>query len=756
MVSKVEALRVVGQPVARKDGRDIVTGNVLYGADITLPGLLHGFIVRSAVPSGKIARIDVERARAAPGVKAVLTAADVPSERFGYGVKDELSFASEKIRYAGEPIAAVAATDEQAAEAAARLIEIDYEETRGTFDVLDAIRADAPLVHEDMAGYEPNRLVTREWKPRANTNIVHRTEFARGDTERAFREAEHVFEDTFRTKRVHHGYMEPHACVARVEGDKITVWTSTQKAFIVRATLADIFGVPEGSIRIICTKIGGGFGGKNGVRLEHYAVALALNSGRPVRVVMRRGEEFTASAGSVPAAIVLKTSVARDGTITARQAEFFWDCGAYTDGLPASNRALKDAAGPYRIPNIHVTSNLVYTNTMRGCPFRGLGVPEATWAGESQMDMIAHRLGLDPVEFRMRNLLDDGDVSPNGDVVDGVMAKECLRRAADEIGYGKAGARDGDHAIGLSMVYKTPTGAGGSSSAVVSIQRDGSVQVLVGSSDVGGGMETAVAQIAAEELGVEVGDVGVASADTATVPFDHGTYSSRVLVSTGTAVLRAAADARAELLKVAGEILDEEPASLTFRQKKIYRRSGAEAATVEAIFRDRRCRRKNIVATASFVDDGQKSGWRFGAQAVEVALDRETGGIEVLRVISVHDVGKAVNPPLVVGQLEGGIVMGLGYALAEELSLDDGRILNTDFSDYAMPFAEQVPPIKTILLESPLADGPFGAKGVGEIGLFAVAPAIGNALHNACGVRMTELPMRPDRVLAALEAAARR
>jgi xanthine dehydrogenase molybdenum-binding subunit len=306
------------------------------------------------------------------------------------------------------------------------------------------------------------------------------------------------------------------------------------------------------------------------------------------------------------------------------------------------------------------------------------------------------------------------------------------------------------------MVYKTPTGAGGSSSAVVSIQRDGSVQVLVGSSDVGGGMETAVAQIAAEELGVEVGDVGVASADTATVPFDHGTYSSRVLVSTGTAVLRAAADARAELLKVAGEILDEEPASLTLRQKKIYRRSGAEAATVEAIFRDRRCRRKNIVATASFVDDGQKSGWRFGAQAVEVALDRETGGIEVLRVISVHDVGKAVNPPLVVGQLEGGIVMGLGYALAEELSLDDGRILNTDFSDYAMPFAEQVPPIKTILLESPLADGPFGAKGVGEIGLFAVAPAIGNALHNACGVRMTELPMRPDRVLAALEAAARR
>lgn len=754
MDTKVEALRVVGQPVARKDGRDIVTGNVLYGADVTLPGLLHGVIVRSAIPTGKITRIDVERARAVPGVKAVLTAADVPSERFGYGVKDELIFAAGKVRYAAEPVAAVAASDEQAAEEAARLVDIEYEPAPGTFDVLDAIRADAPLVHEEMAGYEPNRLVTREWKPRPNTNVVHHNEFARGDVERGFREAEHVFEDTFRTRRVHHGYMEPHACVARVEGDKITVWTSTQKAFIVRATLADIFGLPEGSIRVICTKIGGGFGGKNGVRLEHYAVALALKTGRPVRVVMRRGEEFTASAGSVPAAIVLKTGIGRDGTITARQAEFFWDCGAYTDGLPASNRALKDAAGPYRIPHLRVTSSLVYTNTMRGCPFRGLGVPEAIWAGESQMDMIAHRLGLDPVEFRMRNLLDEGDVSPNGDVVDGVTAKECLRRAVDEIGYRKAGASDGDRAIGLSMVYKTPTGAGGSSSAVVSIQRDGSVQVLVGSSDVGGGMETALAQIAAEELGIEVSDVGVASADTSTVPFDHGTYSSRVLVSSGMAVLRAAADARAELLKVAGEILGEDPASLALRQKKIYRRSGAEAATVEAIFRDRRCRQKNIVATTSVVDDGQKSGWRFGAQALEIALDRETGRIEVLRVVSVHDVGKAVNPPLVVGQIEGGVVMGLGYALAEELALDDGRILNTDFSDYAVPFAEQVPPIKTILLESPLAEGPFGAKGIGEIGLFAVAPAIANALQNVGGIRMTELPMRPDKVLAALEAPA--
>jgi CO/xanthine dehydrogenase Mo-binding subunit len=748
----MEALRIVGQPVARKDGLDIVTGNVVYGVDVTFPGMLHGVIVRSSIASGKMIRMDASRAKALAGVKAVITAADVPEGRFGYGIKDERIFAADRVRYAGEPVAAIAAVDEQAAEEAARLVEVEYQPTSGVFDVLEATRDGAPLVHEDMGSYEPNRLVTREWKPRPKTNVVHQTEFSRGDVEQGFRDAEQVFEDTFRTKRVHHCYMEPHGCAAKVEGDKITVWTSTQKAFIVRATLAEIFGVPEGSVRVVCTKVGGGFGGKNGVRLEHYAVALALKTGRPVKVVMRRNEEFAASAGSVPAAIIMKTGVKRDGTITARETRFFWDCGAYTDGLPASNRALKDAAGAYKIPHIQVTSSLVYTNTMRGCPFRGLGVPEAIWAGESQIDMIAHRLGLDPVEFRMKNLLDDNDVAPTGDLLEDVSAKECLRRAVAAIGYDRSNAKKADHGIGISMIYKSPTGAGGLSSAVVSINRDGSIQVFVGSSDVGGGMETSLAQIAAEELGVELADVSVASADTSLVPFDHGTYSSRVLVSSGMAVLGAAQDARSQLLKVAGQILGEDPASLLLRQKKICLRSGIEAATVEEVFRDARCREKTITATSSVIDDGKKSGWRFGAQAVELRVDRETGKIEVLRVVSVHDVGKAVNPPLVIGQVEGGVVMGLGYALTEELQLDDGQIINAEFSDYGIPVAQQVPPIQTILLESPLPAGPFGAKGIGEIGLFAIAPAVANALQNACGVRITELPMRPEKVLAALEA----
>ena len=751
MDTKIEALRVVGQPVPRKDGVDIVTGNVVYGADISLPGMLHGRLVRSAVASGKVMGVDASRAKALAGVKTVVTAADLPRTRFGYGIKDEQLFAEAKIRYAGEPIAAVAAVDEETAEEAARLVEVEYEDMPGVFDVLEAVKEGAPLVHEELGSYEPNRLVTREWNPSAGTNVLHRIEMSRGDVEAGFREADHVFEDTFRTRRVHHCYLEPHACVTKVEAGKITVWTATQRVFIVRAILAEIFGVPEASVRVICTKVGGGFGGKNAVRLEQYAVALAMKSGRPVKMVMRRDEEFTASAGSVPAVIVMKTGVKHDGKMTVREVRFLWDCGAYSDGLPASNRAIKDGAGPYKIPHLRVTSSLVYTNTMRGCPFRGLGVPESIWAGESQIDMIAHRLGLDPVDFRMKNLLEDGDAAPTGEIQDRVAAKECLKRVVSASGYEKQRNGKAGRAIGISMIYKSPTGAGGGSSAVVTLNRDGSIHLLIGSTDVGGGMETVLAQLAAEEFGVDMADVTVLSADTSVVPFDYGTYSSRVAVSSGLAVLQAAAEARRQFLETAGAILGEEPSALILREKQIFRRAGAKGIPIEEIFRDPRCRQKNFTANGSASEDGKKGGWSFGAQAVEIEVDRETGEVKVLRVVSAHDLGKAINPPLAVGQVEGGVVMGLGYALSEELRTEEGRIVNPSFADYAIPFAVQTPPIETILVESPSPVGPFGAKGIGELGLFGIAPAVANALQNACGVRITELPMRPDKVLAALE-----
>jgi CO/xanthine dehydrogenase Mo-binding subunit len=749
----VESLRVVGQALPRKDAGNIVTGNVLYGVDASLPGMLHARVVRSSIASGRITRLDVSKAKSLPGVKAVITAEHVPAIRFGYGIKDETIFASNTIRYAGEAVAAVAAVDEDAAEEAARLVDVEYEETPGVFDVLEAIKDGAPLVHPEMASYEPNSTITRGWKPRPGTNILHEVESGRGNVEAGFAEADHVFEDTFRTRRVQHCYLEPHGCVAKVEGDTVTVWTSTQKAFIVRSALAGIFSLPESSIRVICTKIGGGFGGKNGIRLEHYVVALAMKTGRPVKMVMRRTEEFTSSAGSVPATIMIKTGVKRDGTITARQVRFLWDCGAYSEGLPASNRAVHDAAGPYKVPHLQVTSTLIYTNTMRGCPFRGLGCPESIWAGESQIDMIAQRLNLDPIELRMKNLVEDGDraATPDGEILEGVMAKESLRRVVEEMASGSESTSGRTRGIGISMVYKSPTSAGGAvSSAAVSLNRDGSVHVHIGSSDVGGGMETILAQMVAEVFGLEISDVHVVSGDTALVPFDHGTYSSRVTVSSGLAVLRAAEEIKYRFLETAGQVLDEDPARLMVRSKKVLNIAGSREVPIEEILNSRRSVQKSLTATGFATEDGKK-GWRFGAQGVELEIDSETGTIDVLRVVTAVDVGKAVNPPLVEGQLEGGVVMGLGYALHEELFLDEGKTINPTFSDYRIPFAEQIPPMQLILLESPLAEGPFGAKGIGELGLFAIAPAIANAVRQAVGVRITELPMTPERVLDALE-----
>ena len=742
----MEALRVVGQPLPRKDGGDIVTGNVFYGADVSFPGLLHGRVIRSVIASGTVIGLDVSSAKKLPGVKAVITAEDVPATRFGYGIKDETVFAK-RIRYVGEVLGAVAATTEDTANEAVKLVEVNYEETPGVFDVLKAVKEGAPLVHEEMENYHSNSTIASAWKPRFGTNILHEVEAGRGDVERGLAEADHVFEDTFTTRRVHHCYLEPHACVAKIEGDTITVWTSTQKAFIVRSALAEIFHLPESSVRVICTKVGGGFGGKNGIRLEHYAVALALKTGRPVKMVMRRDEEFASSAGSVPATIIMKTGVKRDGTITARKVRFIWDCGAYSEGLPAANRAINDGAGPYKIPHLKVTSTLVYTNTMRGCPFRGLGCPESTWAGESQMDMIAHRMGLDPVEFRMKNLVEDGDraATPEGEVLEGVLAKECLRRVVEEIGA----SSDGGCGVGIAMVYKSPTSMSGAvSSATVSLHRDGSLDLFIGSSDVGGGMETVLAQMVAEVFGVEVSDVNVVSGDTALVPFDHGTYSSRATVSSGLATIRAAEEIKNRFLEIAGKVLDEDPRRLMIRGKSVLRTTDGTGVPVAEVFKSPRSQQKSLTATGFANEDGKK-GWRFGAQGVKVAVDLETGMIRALKIISAYDVGKAVNPPLVEGQLEGGAVMGLGYALSEEILLDEGKTLNSTFSEYRIPFAEEIPPIQLILLESPLSTGPFGAKGIGELGIFGIAPAIANAVENAIGVRMTELPMSPERILEA-------
>jgi carbon-monoxide dehydrogenase large subunit len=755
----VTRFKVIGQSLPRLDGNETVTGSATYAVDVLLPGTLHAKLFRSFLPHAKIRRLDVSRARAVRGVAAVLTAADVPRKRFGFTVQDEELLASEKVRYAGDVIAAVAAENEASAEAALSAIECDYDELPAALTADDALKENAPLVHDNLDSYRLNDLLARSWHPIAGTNIAHQAVYAKGDVDRGFAEADEIFEDVFRAQQVQHCSLEPHAVVASWDGQRLTLWTSTQKVFLVRSGLADLFDLPENKIRVIGSKIGAGFGGKNAMRLEPYAAALALKTGRPVRLINSRAEEFAASAGSVPASVRVKTGVKRDGTITARAMEFIWDTGAYAEGLPGSNRALKDGVGPYQIPHLRVTSTLVYTNKVRGCPFRGLGIPEAVWAGESQMDIIAAKLGLDPVELRLKNCLDTGAETPAGDRAQQIALRECLLQVSKELERWKKSA-PANHGFGVALIHKSPTTSAASSKAHVRFAAAGKIDLMIGATDVGGGTGTSLGQIAAEALGVAPDDIRVIIADTDLTPFDHGTYSSRVTAYVGAAVKRAAEDARGQLLELAAQRWKISPDKLRAADRKVIG-PGGRCMTFEDVMENANVR--EIAGTGSFESKrswaGDKSaekegstsaGWPFGAQLVEVEVDRETGVIKPVRVASAHDVGKAINPMAVTGQIQGGIAMGLGYALFEGLQFEEGRVTNASFSDYKIAGARDMPAATPIIVEKPYASEPYGAKGVGEMSVFGIAPAIANAVASLTGVRIKDLPLSAEKMFAAL------
>ncbi len=752
--------KVIGKPYPRLDGPETVTGRAAYTVDVVLPSMLHGKLFRSSVPHAKIQRLDVSRAGGLAGVMAVLTAADVPRKRFGFTVQDEEILASNKVRYVGDVIAAVAALDEETAEQAIGLIDCEYEELPAAFGIDDALKENAPLIHEDLASYRLNSSLARDWHPVAGTNIAHQAIYSKGNIDIGFAEADEVFDDTFRSQQVQHCSLEPHAVVAHWDKNLLTVWTSTQKVFLVRSGLAALFDLAESQIRVIGAKVGAGFGGKNSMRLEPCAAALALKTGRPVRLVNSRAEEFAAAAGSVPATVRVRTGVKRDGTITARAMDFTWDTGAYAEGLPGSNRALKDGVGPYKIPHIRVTSTLVYTNKLRGCPFRGLGIPEAVWAVESQMDIISEKLGIDPVDIRLKNCLDQGDETPAGDRANHIALRDCLLKVAAELRRWKKRAPS-NHGFGVALLHKSPTTSAASSNARVRIGADGKVQLAIGATDVGGGTGTSLGQIAAEELGVSLNEIHVVIADTELTPFDHGTYSSRVTPYVGAAVKRAATDARRQLLQAAARLWNRSPESLRFADNKVTAKGGRSLTFAEII---EKSHITEIIGLGSIESkrlwagdpSGNRKGftapgWPFGAQAVEVEVDRETGVVTLIRVASAHDVGRAINPMALTSQIQGGIMMGVGYALWEGLLVEGGNITNGSFADYKIATARDIPDAIPIIVEKNYAAEPYGAKGVGEMAVFGIAPALANAVARTVGVRIKELPMSAEKLLEQLK-----
>ena len=753
-----ERLTVVGRSVPRLDAREKVTGGARYVSDFALPGMAHARLWRSPVPHARLLSVDTRRAASAPGVLAVCAAADLPGRTLYYGAafKDQPMLAHEVIRYAGEPVVAVVAESERQAEAALALLEVSYEELPAVTTAEAALAPGAPLLHTRMEAAGHFRDLAG-LTPVPGTNICQRARFTRGDVAQGFAEADLVLEDTFHYPALSHHALEPHCAVARAEADGITVWAGTQHPFPVRKELAEMFGLPQAHVQVVVPLMGGAFGGKCYTKIEPLTVALALKVCRPVRLALG-AEESARTITRHGVTCRIKTGVKRDGTLVARECQVTLDTGAYADiGPRVATKAGYRAAGPYRIAHLALESLCVYTNNVPAGAYRGYGVPQITWASESQMDLIAERLGLDPLELRLKNLLKRGEEYVAGDTpLDGDL-DEGLRQAATAIGWPGAG---GGRATGLACAMKDGGGTHTVSTAIVRIHADGSVTLLAGSVEAGQGARTALAQIAAETLGVPLASVIVGVPDTSVTPFDQGTSASRSTTAMGLAVQGAARDARRQLLELAGGVLGAEPAQLALRDGKVTH--GERTLSVgEVISTHFGLVGGEVAGVGEFVPGrwaGSLGGatlfWETGMGAAEIEVDRETGEITVARYVSVADIGQAINPRECEAQDEGAAMQGLGPALFEARAVEGGQLLNPSLVDYRLPtFADLPGELTSMLIENGDGPGPFGAKGVGESGTFCVAPAIGNALARATGVRVRELPMTPERVWRALREA---
>ncbi|MBI2880516.1 MAG: molybdopterin-dependent oxidoreductase [Candidatus Tectomicrobia bacterium] len=772
-------LRWVGKSVTREDGVDKATGLGVFASDVYLPNMLHGKYHRSQLPHAKILHIDTSRALKVPGVKAVLTAEDCPKDEngslYGFGafMFDYTILAHKKVRFVSEPIAVVAATDEDAAEEAAGLIEVDYEELPAVFDPLEAMEPGAPIIHEDLGRY---RLVPG-FNPIRYGNVATRVKFAMGDVEKGLQEAPHVFENEYRTVTNHQSYMEPHAAVAQAHrGGRVTVWTSTQTVSEVRRELADALRIPASQIRVIAPYVGGGFGGKLDMRVEPHAVLLARKTGRPVRIVLTREEELSSGHPRHPFLLRYKTGVMKDGRIHARDIRVIADSGAYAhQGVGVLGASSIHARGPYHIPHVRVDASLVYTNKLPFGGYRGYGGPQVSFAGESQLEEIARALGLDPIEIRMKNAVSEGHLYVTGQPVSHTAIRETLRRAAESAGWDwkrrkKPRREPGDpkKRYGVGVACMQHVSAIFSSGALIKMEEDGGITVLAGGTEIGGGQRTVLSQIAAEGLGVPYEKVSIVTSDTLTTPYDWSTDASRTTYNIGNAILRACGEVKEQFLKIAGSLLEADPKDLVMDNGEVHVQSAP----------DRRASYHDVVMYGLYVDGGVILGkgsffdppkfdppedvrlegikfppfpaYIFGAQIAEVEVDTETGRVQVKALHSAHDVGRAINPAGCEGQIEGAVSIGVGWLLSEEMAFENGVVTNPTWLDYKLPTTLDIPKIYPLLVEEADPTGPFGAKGIGEPALIPTAAAVANAIDDAVGVRMSDMPFTADRVYAAL------
>ena len=758
----------VGASPARLEAGDKATGHARYVDDIHPPGMLVGAIATSPHAHARILGYRLDAARAMPGVKAIVTGADFAGSRAGGMIKDESMLARVKVRYVGEPVAAVAAIDQRTAELAAAAIEIDYEVLPSVMSIERALAPDAPLLHEDFQSY------TRPAQAAERSNVVWEASVEEGDVEKAFEKCHAIVENTFETQAQHHGYIEPNGCVAEVDSSgRITIHATCQSVSHIQQRVAEELGEPMSKIRVVATRVGGGFGGKHASNLHSIVAWLARATRHPVKLALSRTQDFEIQRSRHPALIWIKTGASQDGTILARDVRITLDGGAYADESPnVLTFALLMSRGPYRIANARARGIAVYTNKLRAGSFRGFGNPQATFAGESQIDELAHLLGIDPLELRFKNAVQPNDTAFGGQPVPSCVLSECLQRVRDAQRQAPSLAVPSGQRRGVGFAVMSHVSGLMGTAAQVQLRSDGSIALATGCVDIGQGSDTTMVQICADALQLPIESISYAAQDSDSSPYNWKTAGSRSTYMTGRAVAVASVEARDKIFKHASELMECDVGDLELRPRGLVGIRGVPGLTVtfkevalHSLFKSG----GPIAANHGFVFDGpgfdpkraathqlafaNLGVYTFGAQCVEVDVDEGTGAVKVRRAWCAHDVGRAINPVSCEGQIQGGFVQGMGYALTEAMKWnEDGWLITATLADYKMPGVLDSPPeIYPIILEDPDPTHPVGAKGIGEPSLVGVAPAIANAIFNATGARVRTLPMNFERVLDALD-----
>ncbi|HEY7163548.1 MAG TPA: xanthine dehydrogenase family protein molybdopterin-binding subunit [Candidatus Binatia bacterium] len=732
--------QVVGNPTPRVEGESKVSGKAVYAVDVVLPGMLWGKLLRSPVASAKIKKIDTSKAAQVPGVRAIVTGEDCKGLKIGRRLYDMPILADGEVRFIGEKVAGVVADDESIAEEAVGLIEVEYEENEPILDPVEAMKPGARLIHPDVVGYKGLPKPLKE----ATNDFIYVT-WGKGDLESGFRQADVIVENTFTTPVVHHTYIEPHSCVVSTEPDgSAQFWSCSKVPYGVREQVANALQLAQEKLVFNPVYIGGDFGGKGDFMDLAVVYLMSKKAGHPVKLVMDYDEEFAAGNPRHASIIHVKTGVKNDGTLVAHHMNFIFDSGAY--GAFKPNAFLNGphlAAGPYNIPHVFIEEHMVYTNKIPCGHMRSPGDPQGIFANESQMDLVAKRIAMDPIQFRRKNFIHDGDIDPVGEEISYIRTDETLKQALDASGYEKPKARNVGR--GIALVQWTP--AGGNGTVAITLDEQGGVTISSAMVDQGAGTYTVLSEIVAEELKVPLNQIRVQSLDTATGKKDTGVGGSRATRVYGNAGYEAALKAVAAIKEAAAAQMGTSPEDITLAKgAALHPRMERRLGYGEIV----KAKGAPITVEATYNDNSKVHSASMCVQVAEVEVDSDTGQVQLKKFTTTHNTGTVLNPLMHQGQIEGGTMTGIGYALMEQVLISDGKVTTTNFGDYKIPTIADAPPFKTSVTEQPKGAGPYNSMPIGETANIPVAAAIANAVEDACGVRIKNLPITAEKIYQAL------